>query len=286
MYKTQIPLLLGFDDRFIVSICKTVCPKYGLPPTKKFKFSSESTKPLVEHDGKSLKESVPPIKSKENPSSLAGPTSRVSESPDKRFPLDYLLPKEKLNKCPELTYQNSAANPDNCPPASSTHHRESQDDPARPPAVPAPESTSMWPVVSVSAPADPPATISIAASPEDCSPASSAHRRETPDEPARPAVSALESTSMWPVVSLSAPADSPATISSAASIDDCPPASSTHRRESLDEPARPLTVPDPVSTSMGPVISAATLVGQSTPVSGAVTTTTSFLTSEKPFEQP
>ena len=41
MYQTQISLLLGLDDRSIVSICKTVCPKYGPPPTKKFNIKSE-----------------------------------------------------------------------------------------------------------------------------------------------------------------------------------------------------------------------------------------------------
>ena len=280
MYQTQISLLLGLDDRSIVSICKTVCPKYGPPPTKKFKFSSEITKPVVVHDGKSSKENVSSTQSKEKPSSLASPASRVSESPEIRFPLDYLLPIKKLNKCHELTYQNSAANPNECPSASSTHHRESQDEPARPPAVPAPESTSMLPIVPVSIPADPPATISIAARPDDCPPASLSHRRESPDEPARPpAVSAPESTSMLPIVSVSVPGDPPATISIAARPDDGPPASSIHRRESLDEPTRPLTVPAPESTSMGPVISVAIPVDLPTPVSGAITTTTASLTS-------
>ena len=88
MYQTQISLLLGLDDRSIVSICKTVCPKYGPPPTKKFKFSSEITKPVVVHDGKSSKENVPSTQSKEKPSSLASRPSRVSESPEIRFPLD------------------------------------------------------------------------------------------------------------------------------------------------------------------------------------------------------
>ena len=244
------------------------------------------------------------------------------------------MPIKKLNKCHELTYQNSAANPDECPPATSTHHRESQDEPARPPAVPAPESTSMLLIVSVSFPADPPATISIAARPDDCPPASLSHRRESPDEPARPpAVPASESTSMLPIVSVSVPADPPTTISIAARPDDCPPASLSHRRESpdeparppavsapesismlpivsvsvpgdppatisiaarpddgppassvhcresLDEPARPLTVPAPESTSMGPVISVAIPVDLPTPVSGAITTTTASLTS-------
>ena len=239
------------------------------------------------HDGKSSKENVASTQSKENPSSLAAPASGVSESPEKRFPLDYLLPIKKLNKCPELKNQNSAANPDDCPPASSTLHRESQDEPARPPAVPAPKSTSMLPIVSVSSPADPPATISIAARPDDCPPASSTHHRESTGEPARPfAVSAPESTSMWPVVSVSTPADSSAMISSAASLDDCPPASSTHRRASLDEPARLLTVPTSESTSMGPVISASTPADPPNPVSGAIATTTASLTSEKPFDQP
>ena len=226
MYQTQISLLLGLDDRSIVSICKTVCPKYGPPPTKKFNFSSEITKPVVVHDGRSSKENVSSTQSKEKPSSLASPASRVSESPEIRFPLDYLLPIKKLNKCHELTYQNSAANPNECPSASSTHHRDSQDEPARPPAVPAPESTSMLPIVPVSIPADPPATISIAARPDDCPPASLSHRRESPDEPARPpAVSAPESTSMLPIVSVSVPGDPPATISIAARPDDDPPAS-------------------------------------------------------------
>ena len=219
------------------------------------------------HDGKSSKENIPSTQAKEKHSSLAAPASRVSESPEKRFPLDYLLPIKKLNKCPELKYQNSAANPDDCPPA-------------RPPAVPAPKSTSMLPIVSVSTPADPPATISIATIPDDCPPTSLTHRRESPDEPARPpAVSAPELTSMLPVVSLSTPVDSSATISSAASLDDGPPASSVHRRESLDESARPLTVPAPESTSMGPVISAATPMHLPTPVSGVITTTTASLTS-------
>ena len=258
MYQTQISLLLGLDDRSIVSICKTVCPKYGPPPTKTFKFSSEITKPVVVHDGKSSKENVPSTQSKEKPSSLVAPASRVSESPEIRFPLDYLLPIKKLKKCHELTYQKSAANPDDCPPAPSTH-RESPDEPAMPPAIPAPESTSLLPIVSVSTPADPPATNSIAARPDDCPPASLTHRRESPDEPARPpAVSAPESTSMLPAVSLSTPAGSSPTISSAASIDDGPPASSIHRRESLDEPARSFIVPAPESTSMGPVVSVAT----------------------------
>ena len=105
----------------------------------------------------------------------------------------------------------------------------------------------MLPILPVSFPADPPATISIAARPDDCPLASLSHRWESPDEPARPpAVSAPESTSMLPVVSLSTPAGSSATISSAASLYDGPPASSIHRQESLDEPARPLTVPAPV----------------------------------------